>query len=68
MTQEIRDILSRGGVGLASLAGGYGFSLTLVREWAQTASVLVGLLIGIVTLIGMIRTQLHKRKGNAAES
>lgn len=51
----MKDTLAKGTTGILATAGGIVTSHAVVNEWLQSGSLVVGIAVGLVSLIGILR-------------
>ena len=56
------DATAKGSLGMLAMAGTSALSLSLVNQWLQIISLAVGISIGVLTLISMLRKKHHHKK------
>ena len=54
----MKDTVSIGSTGFIAVAGGVVTSHAVVNEWLQTLSLVIGIAIGVVSLVSIIRKRL----------
>lgn len=51
----MKSVLIQGLIGFTSSIGAVGITLTAVEQWIRVAGAFVGLIVGVLTIISMIR-------------
>ena len=58
------DAAAKGSLGMLAIAGTGALSLSLVNQWMQIISLAVGISIGVLTLVAMLRKKKHHKKND----